>query len=512
MNLVENTENKQATASEAIRSKFNSFLENKYNLAFLLVLAFAFAIRFYYFLMTKSQPVWWDESEYLGMARHWALNLYFQFNPQRMPVVPLLIAVIYKFGGGIAASKFFTSVLPSTGIVAAFYFIASKMFDKRTGLLASAMAAVFWVSLFWTNRINTDMLANLFVLLGIYFTWTGLVLKENKGHVNYVVPLFVLAFITKPNMALAIISVFLFLLIYLRRELFKKEVFMSIIYSLPIIALFLIWEKIKFGNFFAFRVGTYVLTQGREVQMASRGIGWHLAKFVPIFAEQVFFWVFLAGLAIVLFHLAIGRDLIKSDKKQAANLFLVILLLISLAYFIFIERDAEDRWIYPMALSIFLITSQAIVMAHDYLKKYNKTIAVCAVLAILIAGSYFELARADSIIRIKLGAYSQEPIAGAWLKANTAPNDVISTSNEQYQFAYYTDRKVIGLPEDFAAQFKTQKPKYLVLTAYAQNAQWMLEMPQKYPRNLIPVQAYFEMLNGQKVPVIVIYELRSYDF
>ena len=55
-------------------NKFRKFVENflrdKNNLMFLGVLLVAFVIRLYYFVYTNGQTLWWDESEYMSMAKN----------------------------------------------------------------------------------------------------------------------------------------------------------------------------------------------------------------------------------------------------------------------------------------------------------------------------------------------------------------------------------------------------------------------------------------------------------
>ena len=508
--------------TEAVRvkneEKVAGFFADRYNLAFVAVIVFAFAIRLYYFLLTKNQALWFDETEYLGMAKHWVFNTYAIMNPQRVPVMPLVAAIIYKIGGTTAAVKFFTSVLPSTGIVAMFYFLGGKMYGKKIALFASVIAAVFWVTLFWTNRINTDMLAFLFVLIALYFTWSGYVLKENERHARYALPVFVLSFLTKPNMAIVIIVAAAFLLFYSGLEPLRKKAFwMSWLLSLLIVIPFLVWQKIQYGSFLAFRSATHILAKGTEFQISYKPPAWYVFNYVYTFPESVLFWAAALGLALFIFYLFIGRDLIKKDKVLAANLFLITLLSVSLAYFVFIERDAEDRWILPIALPLFYAASSALAQIQQWIQKavmqFGRHAALATVVFLLASGAYVQLSHADSIIKLKMGTYSQEPAAGMWLKDHTSPNDLIIANNEHVPFVFYSERRVDGVSIfESREKLKDLMPKYYVVTAYYNSPAWTYELPQKYPSSLLPVQVFYENRGGQKMPAIVIYEFKGYDF
>ena len=501
-----------ANKPEKIEKK--GFFEDKYNIVFVAVLVFAAIIRIYYFILTKGQPFWFDETEYLGMAKHWAFGTYAHMNAQRVPIMPFLAAIIYKLGGAATAVKFFTSVLPSIGIVAMFYFIGSKMYDKKAGLLASAMAAVFWVLLFWTNRANTDMLAFFFALAAIYFMWTGFVLKENEKHIRYALPLFILSFLTKPNMAIVILTAAVFLLFYCRTGLFrKKQLWESFALTLPIVIPFFIWQKLQYGTFLAFRGASHVAAKGTALQVSNKPIAWYVFSFVQSFTEKVFFWPAMLGLALFVAYLFLGKDLIRKDSRLAANLFLISLFAISLVYFVFIERDAEDRWILPMSLSLFFAVAVCLGHTQKFLEKSNKHFALAVIVLIFASGAYFQLAHADFITKAKINTYTQEPAAGAWLKEHTSPEDLIISNNEHVPLIYYSERKVDGVSIfETKDKLKELKPRYYVVTAYFPSAQWTYELPQKNPGSFVLAQGFFETRNGQQAPVIGIYEFRNYDF
>ena len=72
------------------KEKIINWLKKDYNLYFVGILVLALVIRLYYFSLTLDQPLWWDEAEYMNMARAWAFNLNYDF----IPVRPVLFSII----------------------------------------------------------------------------------------------------------------------------------------------------------------------------------------------------------------------------------------------------------------------------------------------------------------------------------------------------------------------------------------------------------------------------------
>ncbi|HLF54036.1 MAG TPA: hypothetical protein VI544_02545, partial [Candidatus Nanoarchaeia archaeon] len=106
-------ENKMEERKERVKK----WLKNPYNLALIGVLVFAFAIRLYYFFVTRGQPLWWDEAEYMSTAKHWAFGVPYDLNPQRPPLFQFLAALSFIVGLGENFIKFTWTLLPSVFLV-----------------------------------------------------------------------------------------------------------------------------------------------------------------------------------------------------------------------------------------------------------------------------------------------------------------------------------------------------------------------------------------------------------
>ena len=53
-------------------NKYEKWMRDPHNLLFALLIIFTIGIRLYYFSMTANQPIWWDEGDYLALAKEFA--------------------------------------------------------------------------------------------------------------------------------------------------------------------------------------------------------------------------------------------------------------------------------------------------------------------------------------------------------------------------------------------------------------------------------------------------------
>src|SRR3989338_3971383 len=165
-------EKKQEKELEQRKEKIKSFLKDNYNLALFLIILVAFLVRIYFFIVTKNQPLWWDEAEYGAMAKYFAHILpAFDVNAQRPMLYPGILALFFKLNLSEMVIKFISVLIPSTLIVYATYYLGKEMYDKKIALIASAFVTFSWTLLFWTERLQPDFTSLLFQCLAIAFMW-----------------------------------------------------------------------------------------------------------------------------------------------------------------------------------------------------------------------------------------------------------------------------------------------------------------------------------------------------
>ena len=192
-------------------------------------------------------------------------------------------------------------------------------------------------------------------------------------------------------------------------------------------------------------------------------------------------------------------------------MFIFIWILLTLAYFVFLERDAEDRWLLPIALPLIVVVSKGIYFIYDQIKKYQKNIAITVFILLILLGAYFQLARASETINAKKDSYKEVKDASLWIKENSNEDDIIF-SKSSTQMTYYTQRQVLGFggnETEFKEQVKKYKPKYIIFSIFEPHG-ITLTYPDKFNNSLEPVKAYYAGDDKTKY-VLVIYRFKNYD-
>ena len=495
---------------EVKKNKLKEFIKN--NLPIILIILLGFAIRLYYLILTKNQATWWDESEYLSVGLHWFFGIPYELNPQRPPLLSLLEGILLKLGGTEFLLKFILELIPSTLLIFISYLIVKEMYNKKLALLVSLFMSIFWLIIFNTVRLHADVLLLFFSYLAVYYFWKGYIKKEKKYYIWLVGILIALAFLIKLSGA---IFGFIFLAFLLIIEKFKflknKHLWIAFILMFLVILPYLIWQTNVFGKPTAFFFGSHVLYNPSGIT-SYKPIGWHVLNFIPWMLHTPFFILFLIGL-VTLYTLFLSLDLIIKDKSNDKynDLFIFIWILITLIYFVFLERDAEDRWLLPIALPLLILVSKGLYFVYDLIKKYQKHIAITVFIILILIGGYFQLARANETINNKKDSYKEVKEAALWLKENTNPNDIIF-SKSVTQTTYYAQRQVLGFGEN-ETQFKEEvnkyKPKYIVFSIFEPHGK-TLEFPEKFKNSLEPVKAYLAP-NEKDKAVLMIYKFKNYD-
>src|SRR3989344_4403722 len=235
------------------QNKIMQFLKENINLVAIAILIFAFLIRLKY--VGINSAIWWDEGEYLSMAKSLAFDTPYQITPVRQLVFPLLIAFLYKLGiTSLTIIKFFTVLIPSTLSVLLIYLIGKEMYSKQVGMISSFIMSVFWISLFWSARVSTDIIGLFFSLLAFYTFWRGYVKKISpKLNLSIAGVALSLGFLTRIGNALSIVIILLFLLITSNIKFLKnKNLYLTAVFALVCLIPYLLWNKLKFGSYFAF--------------------------------------------------------------------------------------------------------------------------------------------------------------------------------------------------------------------------------------------------------------------
>jgi len=499
---------------DQLRNKLEAFLRNKYGLMLIGILLFSFIVRLIYFMKTYNQPLWWDEAEYFSIAKSMLGIAPYEYPIQRPVLFPLLIAFFYSFTHSEAFVRFMIVLLPSIGCVFMTYLVGKDLYNKKIGLIASFIMGVFWVLMFNTMRVHTDALALLFGLLGIHFFFKGYVKKKDTKALILMGLFIALGFLVRLSTVLIVMVIFIYLLFTDKFKFLKeKKVWYSGGIFILLLLPYMIWNYFKFGNFLAFFTG-YVGTQ-EFTQKAVKPFAWQVFSYFKLYTQEIFFWIFLLGLVILLIDLILGFDILikKGDKRLGSHLFTFLLIAVPTIYFTFIERSAgEPRWLMLIAPAMFFVIGLALMQIYKFVKKYNKTVALVVILFLIALGGYSELTYTNLIVDNKIESYLPVKQAGLFIKDNSLKSDIVYSNSVPHN-TYYSERRTWGIPapsEEFEKDILEKKPRYMVVSVFEVHSEEVLSYPEKYQSILKPVDAYFTDPE-QTQPILIVYEFVGYE-
>lgn len=474
------------------KEKIKNWLNDYHNLLFILILIIALGFRLYYFSITKSQPLWWDESDYMAYAKTLAgYSTTWLITPHHTSLLPYIIAGLFKLGASEQIIRFLLELLPSFLIIFFVYKICFFMYkDKKIALISTFLMAVLSEALFNSMRFHLETPALFFALFSIYVFWQGYERKEKifgKINSNWAIPL----------------TVFFVILTYaIRRGYFLIGGFFLIYMLLTKRITVLIKDKY---NWYAliiaivgiFLIETFIFTSSVG-QVASlfynEGVPFNLSPFqvfkaffnnfnYPIFS--VFTYLFWIGLLILVLKLMLSIGYFKRETvslETKADLFNFISIILTLSFFLFYSRSTtygESRWYFLLLLASFICVSKSAVLITDYIKKYSKTISIILLVFIIGFGGYYELSQATTMIKQSSTSYEGIKQAGLFIKQVSSPGDIV-ISVPMPQAAYYSERDVknparlLNVPsnsnvslEMFLSKLSekdSEKVKYLIVT------------------------------------------------
>jgi len=492
--------------AERRKARLKDWLKDKYNLGLLLVLVFAFVIRVRYFLLTRTQTLWWDEAGYMAAAKHWAFGVPFQLEVQRPPLFQFLAALEFMAGFGEVFIKFSLIFLPSVFLVFVVYLLGKELFDKKVGLIAAFLTAVSWTFLFWSSRFQPDFLSMTFQVLAIVFMWKYWKKPKTKP-IIYAGIFAAFGFYFKVS---ALLVPMIFIVFILAKDRFsalknKHYYYFSIAFLLTLVPYFL-WTKVVFGTFLAFSSGY------SSTIIESIPFGWYTLNFFYSFTEGVLFVLFLGGLFLSLRFL-LYIDLLVKDKSKMLdpNIFSLLVLIFISAFYIFAMKGAEDRWLFLWLPFIFLLIGNALTFVYRKIRVYGKNLAIIIVLGLLLFGAYSQFNHADQIIKNKLGSYEPVELSGVWMKENSVPGDIV-LSRSRTQHTYYTERETFSYnlldgPDELDAYIGENKPKFFVVSVFERHPEWTNLWVDENQGRLQPVKVYFADAQ-QTNAVLIVYEIK----
>ncbi len=459
-------------------NKIKNFLKDKTNLTIVLIILFGILVRIYYLIVTYAQPLWWDEAEYLLMAKYFATGIRsIDLLASRPLLLPIILAFFMKIGLNYEIIfRLIEIVISSLGLV--FIYLSTKeLFNKEVGIVSTLLLSVFYLNLFYTERILLDSIAPTFWVISIYFFTKGYINKKDNRKF-YLSAFFGSIGIMFYNQTMGIFILYLiFLLISERLNLFKEKRFY--IFGLIAIITFIpnfILNQILYKNPIEF-VNTGLSVGNFSTANYSQNILIYL-KYLPFYLGNLLLAIFIISLVILVIKFIIGIDLIikNPNNETKKELFIFLWLLISFLVIIKIVGHFEDRYIMPTFIPLFIISSLGIYkIKEQIIKPSNRSVIYAVIILLLLVISFTQLKKAEDIIKPKAESFKELKEAGIWIKENSNSEDKILTSNTPI-LLYYSERKIISFPEkeeELISLIQKEKPKYILISVFTGNPNYI---------------------------------------
>ncbi len=530
-----------------IKEKLKIFFKDKQNTILVIILLFAAILRVKYIFI--DQAAWWDAADYLTFAKIIGGKIVnyaaYDFNPRRPFFLALVWGMLYRLGFNEIALQF-TEFLFSMGIVFLTYLLGKELYNKTIGLIASFIMSGFYMVLFYTPRLMTDIPSVFFLMLTMYYFLKTFSKEEsNKKYAMLTGVSAGLAILTRAASIFTFPFFFVFLLIIYRLKIFKnKKFWIAIVIGLIIFSPFLIFVHFKhggdaIGKFLGISYGRFSSLGARENKFE---ILFNQLEYVPLYLDantkltsllvnnafltnlnilditlkSFFLILFLFGFLYLSGELILGFDLVNKNDKLKNHLFVLLWFLIPLIV-TGIMAGLEDRYIMIIFPAAFIMISVILLKLYQYISKYNKILAIFIVGFMLLFGIYTHVTYGRELVESKQMSYYPVKLAGLWIKENSNPEDKI-VSASIYQNMYYSERDTYTYyngeekmtEKEFDLFIQELKPKYLVISVFEPGftPEWVYTYPERH-KNIKPIQVYYIEENKQQ-PALVIYDFISY--
>lgn len=391
-----------------------SFLQNKYNLAFLGILLLTVLFRLKYFQMDS---IWNDAAFHLWSAIQAVENpLTTLFSPDYYLgdyAIPQSITALYYllFTNDIFLAGKLMALTYSILGVTLMYLLGTELKNKFMGLLAALLLAVNHIFYFYSTRPLGDAPLTVSVILLLYFI---VKLEKEKKLVWGVLTAigFLATMLHKVQASLFVLGYVIYCIFFKRQAMFKDK---ALLYSWSIpVAGVLVAHFIANTFFNANLLGRLfgLMTQLRGVPYGLEAAGmlewifsWYLIPFV------------ILGILFVIFY---------REKKYYSFLVLGIF------YWIYFEinvDNTQDRYMLPLLPIAILLAVYAVNEISEYLalflSKNGKWLRGAAALVIILVISWHYFGVADELVAGRQYSYTGYPEAGKWMKENVPDDGII---------------------------------------------------------------------------------------
>ncbi len=486
--------------------KIKEWFKNPYNLGLFLIILASIIIRIYYFILTKNQPIWWDEAEYLNIARRWAFGIDFKFDAVRPVLFSFITAIFLKISNSEFLPRVFILILSVFSVYGA-YLCGKEFYNKRIGLLTAIFISFFYLNLFFTFRLIVDIPSLAFFTFSMLLFYKYFKTGSNKA-LYWATVMIAIGTLFKQSTGFLFFGVLIYFLITEKLNfLKKKELWIAGFIFILILSPYIIWGYFEY-NGFVLTKGPALVTPENPLTRGIEGIKGYFGLFPTYFSWPILILFFL-GL-ISMHKLFLGFDILikKGNPDLKKEFFLLLMFLVPIILASFTINHNEDRYIINAMPAFFIITSLFINNFYEFVKKKNKIFAVLIILVILFFALSFQIKSTDNLIKGKVNSYSQIRDAGLWIKENSEPENLIISSSA-YQVMYYSKRKSILFPltkEEYENDTLSKNPKYFMISIFEGSPDWVNSYPQENNYTV----SYIIFMDPEKTkPMVIVYEINS---
>ncbi len=505
---ISNNEREYEEKKKIIKYKIDSLINDQSKFILFGILILASIIRVYFLNIAKNQAHWWDTLAFGSLAKNmifhlWTNTTFIQHEAIiRPPLVPFLWSILLRIDVSDFISLIVFGLLPSILSVFFIYLIGKELYDKKVGLIAAFILSVTWIHLFYTVRIMSDVPSLFFCLVSIYF----FIISYQKIETKYfAISIFFmsLAILTRYFYGIIGAIYLLFVIIEHKHKFLKNKSFWvaGIIGAIPLI-IFVLLNFMSHGSILP-AASVYAESATEKPGFAFYTLGFISHDFTFIFA--LFFFI---GFFIALFEVFIAFDSIKKVKKIKSHLFLILILLAPMTFFIFFLRAAEDRYLFLSFAGFLLISSYAISIISDYMKKYSKYLAIAFIIIVLVFGAYSSLKFGNDMIKSKTTSYLQMKQAFLWIKDNTPQDAVLLGENIDPYAVYYAQRKFV-LWNLTSMDSSVNQADYIVLNAFHDQTQNVTDYVQGPLRSKLELSNAFFFDQNKQQPAVLIFKVKK---
>ena len=503
--------------SDSWQHRAVTWLKDPWHVALVLIIIFGILLRIKYYNVNTG--VWWDEGEYLAKAKNWAFGTVMPNNywTARPVTLTLLWALLLKLGGSVTLIRFLTELLPSVGTLVMMYLLGKEMYNKKVGVIATAMISVFWLHVFFTARLLMDLPGLFFSLVTIYCFWKGFVKHQGAKYIYLTIIFFLLTALTKYNDGVIILPFLLILLIKDRLSFLKNKV-LWIATGLCLTLIFvpyLLFNYLSFGDALP-ALTTYILNAKTSAIQQFEAPAYYVFGYFQQFLLDFWFWFFIASL-LLLWRLLFSLDLLVKRKNLDSlnDLFCVFLIAFPMIFFVFVYKFAVHQYLFLMTPALFLLMARGTVEIDHFLSKYHKYLGIAAIVLILVIGGYAQLKHGVGLIENKKDTYKELRDAGLWIKKHTGPAEPVMLTSNQMEFGVFAERRIVSEGDNlshFEEHLTDERPQYLVLSLMSDNPNypWLLPLLNDHQDRFMPVQAWFADAQ-RKQPRVVIFKVVAFE-